>query len=640
MKTKLHSGCRKTSSIESGKATLGASLFALLICSWVVPDFVNAQSATPISAQALSPTPVQTFYTNQKKFQVPFNVNANGRDLIEVQLFASADLGKTWTLHSRQGLTQGHFKFQCAFDQEVWFSIKSVDRDQRVFPAGKNKPDLKIIIDSAKPALDIKVESDAVGRMVTAIQTTDSNLDPQSIQVEYRDALNPNGPWTDTGFENKTPVASGVFHDRIAWWPKHSFSQMEIRVTVKDKAGNSAQATGNAKVSPTARMNRQVASPKNSNPAQLPDQPLSAFQNASHGQQIEQGDQYFSANNQIPGSSGSKPQVGSQNSVAWESQTQNSPHHRISSSTTGQDRTNSQAVTDSTPFRSVGNRNLMVSEGSTHPKLTRSEPNPKATVPTRSTSTTTSYRLSHLMEIARPTNQAKFLLTYDVDAIRAADIREVGLWMTHDGGRSWRKWAIDTDKQSPFAVKVPQEGIYGFRIVISSNDGINSRIPRGGEAADMWVRYDQKAPQLQITSVPYGRGPNAGKLVINWTAADEQLTLRPITLEYSHQAEGPWTKIETGLRNTGSYVWKVPQHVPESIHLRVRARDTAGNHATFQLKNPVNVANLVPRGRIKGMMPLPERGSAQNDTHVDRANGMKRIDRAKVTGFRKIGDDK
>ncbi len=239
------------------------------------------------------------------------------------------------------------------------------------------------------------------------------------------------------------------------------------------------------------------------------------------------------------------------------------------------------------------------------------------------------------MDLARPTNQSKFLLTYDVDAIAPQDIREVGLWMTHDGGQSWRKWAIDNDKQSPFTVTVPNPGIYGFRIVVSSRDGINSRIPKGGEAADMWVRYDNTKPQAKITSVPFGRGINAGKLVINWKVQDEQLTLRPISLAYSDRPEGPWTDIEVGLRNEGSYVWKVPQQAPERIYIRLKARDTAGNVAINDLPHPVNVANLIPRGRIKDIVPLNSAGSADQSS----ARGQK-PKRAHVTGFQSIDNEK
>ena len=308
--------------------------------------------------------------------------------------------------------------------------------------------------------------------------------------------------------------------------------------------------------------------------------------------------------------------------VDWTSETVNTPGTQVASGTAHPGIASNSANSKVQQDRSVQetnaqvNRNhhheddlkTVVSQGSTHayPRVEKKGIKVQHSVPV-ATRSNKSFALKNLMEIARPTNRPRFQLTYDVEAIALADIKEVSLWMTHDGGQNWRKWGIDTDRQSPFPVEVNQPGIYGFRIVISSRDGINSRVPRGGEAADLWVRYDPNAPTIRITAVPYGRGEEAGKLVIQWQASDEQLTLRPISLAYSNAVQGPWTDIEKGLRNQGRYVWKVPPQVPELVYLRIQALDTAGNRATFTLDQPINLANLIPKGRIKGMVPLGPR---------------------------------
>ena len=90
-------------------------------------------------------------------------------------------------------------------------------------------------------------------------------------------------------------------------------------------------------------------------------------------------------------------------------------------------------------------------------------------------------------------------------------------------------------------------------------------------------------------------------MVINWEAADSNLTLRPITVSYSTEPSGPGTVIETGLRNTGRYVWKVGAGVPEQVYLRLSAKDKAGNITLFQLKNKIDLSGLVPRGRVLGV---------------------------------------
>ena len=201
-------------------------------------------------------------------------------------------------------------------------------------------------------------------------------------------------------------------------------------------------------------------------------------------------------------------------------------------------------------------------------------------------------------------NTIRFQLGYRIDAIDPSGVDRVVLWMTEDGGRNWKSWGTDPDAQSPFPVEVEHSGLYGFRIVIHSRDGLTGIAPRRGDRADMWVNVDTDPPQVRITSVPYGRGDEAGRLIINWEVADEFLTLRPITLSYRSHPQQPWQVIEHGLRNTGRYTWKVAPNVPEKVFLKLEAVDQAGNVGAFQLENLIDLSGLVPRGRIQSVQPF------------------------------------
>ncbi len=198
----------------------------------------------------------------------------------------------------------------------------------------------------------------------------------------------------------------------------------------------------------------------------------------------------------------------------------------------------------------------------------------------------------------------RFNLDYGIDSIDPSGVKKVVLWMTRDGGQNWKSWSTDPDGVSPFPVEVDEAGTYGFRIVVQSRDGLTGLTPRRGDQADVYINIDTEAPLAQIKSVPYGRGNEAGRLVINWTAEDPNLTLRPITLSYSTAPSGPWSVIDEGLRNTGRYVWQVGPNVPEKVFLRLEARDQAGNVGVFQLKQMIDISGLVPRGRIRGVRPV------------------------------------
>ena len=198
----------------------------------------------------------------------------------------------------------------------------------------------------------------------------------------------------------------------------------------------------------------------------------------------------------------------------------------------------------------------------------------------------------------------RFRLSYDINAIDPSGVGKVDLWMTENQGRTWQLWGSDPDKTSPFPVEVKAEGLFGFRVVIHSRDGLAGVGPSSGDDADMWVRVDTQSPLAQITSVPYGRGKEAGRLVINYRVADPFLTLRPVRISYSRAPQGPWTIIEDNLRNEGRYLWKVDRAVPDRIFLRIEAMDQAGNTGTHVLSQPIDVSGLVPRGTIHSVEPV------------------------------------
>lgn len=198
----------------------------------------------------------------------------------------------------------------------------------------------------------------------------------------------------------------------------------------------------------------------------------------------------------------------------------------------------------------------------------------------------------------------RFRLNYAVDAIDPSGLARVDLWMTRDDGTTWKTWGSDPDNQSPFPVEVEEEGKYGFRIVIHSRDGLTGRGPSSGDKPDIFVVVDTQAPLAQIVSVPYGRGSDAGRLIVNYRVSDPHLTLRPISLFYSTNPQGPWTPIEEGLRNDGAYVWKPTANVPDRVYLRLDGLDRAGNKGTHALTQAIDISGLVPRGTIQGVVPV------------------------------------
>lgn len=198
----------------------------------------------------------------------------------------------------------------------------------------------------------------------------------------------------------------------------------------------------------------------------------------------------------------------------------------------------------------------------------------------------------------------RFNLNYDVKAVNPSGVGRVILWVTQDGGATWKSWLTDPDNTSPFPVEMQEEGVYGFRVVINSKDGIAGKPPMSNDTPDVWVQVDLSTPKVALTSAPYGSGKDTGKLILHWEAYDQFLTDRPIKLAYSPAENGPWTTISDRLRNTGSYAWKVPPQVPEQIFVRIEAIDHAKNVGVFQTNSPIDISGLIPRGRIYSVEPI------------------------------------
>jgi hypothetical protein len=213
-------------------------------------------------------------------------------------------------------------------------------------------------------------------------------------------------------------------------------------------------------------------------------------------------------------------------------------------------------------------------------------------------------------ERPRMTSSRRFNLDYDVSSVGPQGVEKVELWVTRDGGRSWQAWSTDPDRESPMVVSLPEEGIYGFRVVVTGRNGLSGPIPRAGEPADLWIGIDATTPVARLTAARYGAGAHAGQLDIRWEADDVLLAPRPVTLLFSESPQGPWTIVAAGLPNTGAYSWQVDPRTPQVIYLRLEVRDEAGNVGIDQLREPITLEGLQPKAHVRGIQPVGEVGFA------------------------------
>ena len=770
--------------------------------------------------------------TSMRGFGVPFRVNASDDSFIEVQLYVSRDLGKTWQFHSRQSTDLEEFPFYAEQDGTYWFALKTLNRDRRLVPDGDIvKPELEIVVDTKKPDLDFRIETDAAGRVACRWKATDENIRPDSLEILYQPGLpgqvNENA-WqaVDVQLADATVPANGIYADQVAWWPEPNLRQISVRLKISDTAGNSIYEDRNVILPLVAWRNKSnsIARPpgRNISGKQIPlslnrfpktkkyqtnpvsagdhppgvvcengfcqivkssapphvssapierkatdykapnavrSQPLAselygmavprprvsnsvarvATPRSQVAKQVVSNQQRQSRQLPMRTAQSSHPQtrapvlnlVGSEaqpvappvpdgyvhvaakpaaapapqqlqsrSAVTWESEsyrwgprnqsafattlkpdpslipasqsarssdiqpqvTANPSIHfqtndqQISQSSTNFPNNQYQGVVPTVPSTQISNHppQLMPGTNSGQPVATNRQlvSKPPTNPPRSSTNVNSLGPLQNYSDNRPPTYQPsayakprpnsrslapvvdpnmldrnrsanvgtsqtldgnkalqmisskRFRLDYAINAIDPSGVAKVDLWMTRDNGREWTLWGSDPDSVSPFPVQVNDEGRYGFRVVIHSKDGLTGQGPSRGDPPDMYVHVDSQPPLAKITSVPYGRGNEAGRLVINWAVSDPFISLRPIRLSYSRGPTGPWTVIEDGLRNVGRFVWKVEPNVPERIFLKIEATDQAGNVGVHQLSQSIDISGLVPRGTIRGVVPV------------------------------------
>ncbi len=185
-------------------------------------------------------------------------------------------------------------------------------------------------------------------------------------------------------------------------------------------------------------------------------------------------------------------------------------------------------------------------------------------------------------------------LNYKIGNVGPSMVKNVEVWETRDT-RGWRRVADDAPATGPYTIHVKSEGRYGYTLIPRSGVGLARPAPQVGEPPQVWVEVDQTRPTVNLYRVDVGRGPDAGKMTVYWTASDLRLRARPIAILYATTAEGPWTELPGvgKLPNVSPYTAS-SQGLPFEFYLRVEAYDEAGNMGFSVTRETVKVDLKVP----------------------------------------------
>ena len=574
---------------------MAAAPFALMArvasLSAVVAAAVTAVIWGGIATATAAERPAPVF-TRDLGFTIPFSVDASATDIVEVQLLVSLDRGASWQLYLRQTPAEKGFRFRGQRDGEYWFASRTIDRLGQARPAGPLEPQLIVVIDTTAPRLNLTVAAGAAGEIQARWEMTDERLAPQTFQLFYMAGI-AGTPQPVAAPPAASSGAGGAYQGQVAFFPQGGARMAQVIAEVKDAAGNRVVATKRVYVNPSSRARGNAAAPwASTGPWGNPGQSVA---NTPPAQGANGPGQFAAAS---AAASGAMPV----------------PTTAANSAAAG-------PTTGASPASQAGANPYTVAS-----PVQPSSTSLPASVPSPMGGSPIAMPLGGDLpggERPRMTNTKRFALEYDIESAGPGGVAEVELWMTRDRGSSWSKYGSDADKQSPFDVTVTDEAIYGFRVVIVSKSGLASTAPRPGELADLWIGVDTTAPRVQLTSISFGEGAEAGKLDIRWEADDTRLGPRPVTLMYAENASGPWNTVASGLPNSGQYFWPMAGIVPKRALLRIEVRDEAGNLGSYQLNEPINLQGLNPAGRIRGFAPAataPPSGSSPGYSSGESSN--------------------
>jgi hypothetical protein len=201
--------------------------------------------------------------------------------------------------------------------------------------------------------------------------------------------------------------------------------------------------------------------------------------------------------------------------------------------------------------------------------------------------------------------------------VRAAHlfvIREQGGWKAAPGS-PFKTNLMPTDRDQPLNLpfEAPNEGLYGFYMIPESGAGLRAPDPAPGDQPMVLVEVDTSRPHCKIEDVRVTAGGARGPLVeITWKAADRNLMPQPVNLEYSlDRGAAEWKEIKYRLDNnltkdTGRYVWEVPDESLWKFRVRVRATDKAANTGEHIWDREVIVDLEKPAAGVQGVRPGKE----------------------------------
>jgi hypothetical protein len=572
-------------------------------------------------------TPSEEWPLNTPKFQIPIRVHQERKEQIkELVLYVSKDKGKTWEVSTRAKPNQEAFTFVAKEDGPHWFSIGVVDVKGIQEPADIAKAQVgqKVLVDTQKP--EIKLKAEKIGEEIQVKwEVKDANPDINSMKLECKIEGNDSNEWI--------PISIKPVMDGSGTFKVQGAGMLSVRLQMSDTAANYASVIvdiGSPKVSmpmpnlaavpstnATPKISNSVTDPNSLNsqsvPA-VPEKPADSSPVVSNNvppmplntEKIPPMSGLTMPNTAIPLPAGNPlPAV---DELAKNNLPSAVPVFPVSRGAKEVDLGSTVPPAQTIPSWN-GTSNTSNLNGVLASSAGGANANQNTNTVQNQPTTGASKRILPALQIV---NKKQIRIDYEVAKFGPSGLGSVDVYSTLDDGQSWTlaltENSLVSDQRSMMPVKasivvpVAQEGVpVGYYVVVKSKAGLGKSPPVKSDIPHIRVEVDTTFPE----AVLYSPQPEPGQrdtLVLTWKATDRNLSLNPVTLEWSEKREGPWSPIGPGeLPNTGKYTWAMHPNMPASVYLKLMVKDSAGNVAVAQTQEPLLIDLNIPEVNVLGI---------------------------------------
>lgn len=543
--------------------------------------------------------PADSYHMNDRKLTIPITLPATLRkEIAKLSLYVSTDQGKTWSQQATAGAGDDSFTFDAPQDGSFWFNVSYTDKAGQMSPREteiySGAPQLKVVVDTKRPFLKLEVSERTGDVAAIAWEARDEALEPSSVKLEFK----------AEGSAEWRPLDLGGAAVGQKRFTLGTSGPATLRLMAADRAGNQSlqqtEVVAKAAVpNETAPASRELPSTASSVAAGKPSTPPAG---AAAARSVSMAAEPPTLPMAPAGAAPSAPPFSGPGSLASPSAPPTLPVGGDSFRPAGSSAP-SNAPTGTAPLATALPSNLPPAAPTQEPK---DGPRPLASSQPLASHQPYSGGYSAPGRAAGAaiihTNQTRLELDYEIPKMGPSGVGVVELWVTMDNGRTWKKASEKTDPQPPFVFDAPNEGVYGFTMIVKSKAGLGRREPSAGDAPELRVEIDTTQPLA--TLYPVEADPRRKDLLyLIWKADDKNLGPQPVSLLWAEKQGGPWHPIAADQANTGRYQWRTPEQMPYRIFLRLEVRDLAGNVSIAETPEPVLVDLTEPEIRIKGLLP-------------------------------------